>query len=129
MSSRPFLAAATAAILLALAPSALAQDPNDALPAGPGKAELIRGCTGCHDATTISGTPRSPDAWDRVIGDMITNGADLSTEDHAAVYAYLVKNFSPPGSAPPPPGTTSGAPPPTTPGAPPTSDPKPAPQR
>jgi cytochrome c5 len=115
MSSRPFLAAATAAFLLGLAPSALAQDPNDALPAGPGKAELVRACTGCHDATTISGTPRTADAWDRVIGDMITNGAELTTEDHAAVYAYLVKNFSPPGSAPP--------------STPPASDPKPAPQR
>jgi cytochrome c5 len=114
MNARPLLAAAAAAFVLGLAPSALAQDPNDALPAGPGKAELVRACTSCHDATTISGTPRSPDAWDRVIGDMITNGAELTTEEHAAVYAYLVKNFSPPGSAP---------------SAPPAADPKPAPQR
>lgn len=116
MTRRPLFAAASAVLLFGLAPSALAQDPNSALPDGPGKAELIRACTSCHDATTISGTPRSPDAWDRVIGDMITNGAELTTDEHAAVYAYLVKNFSPPGSAPPAPST------------PPASDPKPAPQ-
>ena len=101
------LAAAAAALLLGLAPSAPAQDdPNASLPDGPGKAELVRGCTGCHDATTISGQPRSPDAWDRVIGDMMTNGADLTPEEHAAVYAYLVKNFSvkPASAAAPGPG-------------------------
>ena len=122
MTRHPLFAAASVALVLGLAPSALAQDPNSALPEGPGKAELVRACTGCHDATTISGTPRSADAWDRVIGDMITNGAELTTEDHAAVYAYLVKNFSPPGSAP-------AAPPAATPAATPPSDAKPAPQR
>src|ERR1700744_2517332 len=100
MIRRPLFAAASVALALGLglAPSALAQDPNSALPDGPGKAELVKGCPPCHDATTISGTPRSPDAWERVIGDMIGNGAELSTEEHAAVLAYLVKNFSTPGS-------------------------------
>ncbi|MGZ3376385.1 MAG: hypothetical protein ACXU8S_07280 [Phenylobacterium sp.] len=95
MSLRPILATAAAALLLGLAPSVLAQDdPNATLPDGPGKAELVRACTGCHDATTISGQVRSSDAWDRVISDMMTNGADLTPEEHAAVYDYLVKNFS-----------------------------------
>jgi hypothetical protein len=113
MTQRLSFAATAAALLLGLAPSALAQaDANAALPDGPGKAELIKGCTGCHDATTISGQPRTPDAWDRVIGDMITNGADLTPEDKTAVYAYLVKNFN---SAPatPPAGAAAGATPAT----------------
>src|SRR6201986_1040799 len=102
MTLRPPFAAASVAFDLGLGfgPSALAQDPTSALPDGPGKAELIKGCTSCHDATTISGMPRSPDAWERVIGDMIGNGAELTADEHAAVLAYLVKNFSTPGSAP-----------------------------
>jgi Spy/CpxP family protein refolding chaperone len=102
MTLRPLLAATAAALSLGLAPAVLAQaDANTSLPDGPGKAELIKGCTGCHDATTISGQNRTPDAWDRVIGDMITNGADLTPEDKAAVYAYLVKNFNATPPAPP----------------------------
>ena len=96
------LAAATAAILLlGMAPTALAADPNDTLPDGPGKAELIGGCTGCHDATTISGQARTPDAWERVIGQMINDGADLTPDQQAAVYAYVVKNFGVKAAAPP----------------------------
>jgi hypothetical protein len=114
MTRRPLFAAASVALILGFAPSALAQDPNSALPDGPGKAELIKGCTSCHDATTISGTPRTPDAWERVIGDMMTNGAELTGDEHAAVYAYLVKNFS---TAP----ATPAAPAPSDPKAP---DPK-----
>ncbi len=100
MTLRLLAAAATASLFLGLAPTAVAQDPNSALPEGPGKAELIHACTSCHDATTISGTPRTPDAWERVIGDMITNGAELTGDEHAAVYAYLVKNFSTAPAAP-----------------------------
>jgi hypothetical protein len=96
------LAAAAAALLLGLAPSALAQDPNDTLPDGPGKAELVGGCTGCHDATTISGQARTPDAWERVIGQMINDGADLTPEQQALVYAYVVKNFGLKPGAPAP---------------------------
>jgi hypothetical protein len=120
MTQRLLLASAIAAVLfLGLAPSVLAQaDANASLPDGPGKAELIKGCTNCHDATTISGEARTPDAWDRVIGDMMTNGADLTPEDKTAVYAYLVKNFnSTPAAAPadaaPPAPTPTPTPTPT----------------
>ena len=111
--NRPVFAAAAALILgllpCALAPPGLASralaqdDPNATLPPGPGRAETIRACTGCHDATTLSGQPRTPEAWDRVIGDMMTNGADLSGDEHALVYAYLAKNFAVKPAEPPAP--------------------------
>lgn len=100
MNSRLTAASVLAAVLLASGPGALAADPNDALPDGPGKAELIGGCTGCHDATTISGQTRTPEAWERVIGQMINDGADLTPQQQAAVYAYVVKNFGVKASAP-----------------------------
>src|SRR5580693_7493115 len=93
MTPRLLAAATAAALLLGLAPGALAQDPNNALPDGPGKAELIAACTVCHDATTISGQARTPEAWETVIGQMINDGAELTSEQQALVYAYVVKNF------------------------------------
>ena len=103
-------AAAATALLLGLAPTALAADPNDALPDGPGKAELIGACTVCHDATTISGQARTPQGWENVIGQMINDGAELTSEQQALVYAYVVKNFGvKPDAAPPGPSEPKAA--------------------
>lgn len=101
MTSPPRLAATTAAIILGLAPGALAADPNDALPEGPAKAIVIRACTGCHDAFSITQKPRTPQDWEFLIGRMIDNGAQLTPEEQDAVYAYVVKNFGAPAAPPP----------------------------
>ncbi|MGZ6020744.1 MAG: c-type cytochrome [Phenylobacterium sp.] len=93
MTVRLLAAATAAALALGAAPCALAQDPNDALPEGPGKSVVVRACTGCHDASSITGKPRAPKDWEFLIGKMIDNGAQLTPEDQDAVYAYVVKNF------------------------------------
>ncbi len=105
MSPRLILAATAAAtILLGLAPSALAEDPNDVLPDGPGKDVVVRACTGCHEAFQISEKPRAPIEWEMTIGKMVDNGAELTPQENDIVYAYLLKHFGKPaaGDAAPP---------------------------
>jgi len=111
MTPRLPLAATAAALLLGLAPTALAADPNDALPEGPGKAIVVRACTGCHDASSITEKPRTPADWEFLIGRMIDNGAQLKPEEQDAVYAYVVKNFAVPAAPPPPDPSGPSAPP------------------
>lgn len=92
-----------AALCLGAAGAVFAQGPNDALPDGPGKDVVVRACTSCHEAFQITEKPRTPDAWEYVIGKMIDGGAELTPEEQDAVYAYLVKNFSAkPATAPAP---------------------------
>jgi cytochrome c5 len=105
MTARLLLAATAAALFLGLAPSALAEDPNDALPEGPAKAIIIRACTACHDASPITGKPRTPDAWEFLIGKMMDDGAELTAAEQDAVYAYVVKNFGVTPAAPVAPAT------------------------
>ena len=84
---------AAAALLLAIAPSALAQGAGDGLPDGPGKDVVVRACTACHESSTITAKPRASEDWEYVIGKMIDGGAQLTPEEQDAVYAYVVKNF------------------------------------
>lgn len=93
MRHRPYLAAAVAALTLCVTTVVLAQTPGDGLPDGPGKTELLHACTNCHDVSTVTGTPRTPQGWETVIGSMMNNGAELTGEEQAAVQAYLVKNY------------------------------------
>jgi cytochrome c5 len=112
MSPRLPIAAAAALCLLTAVGVGLyggvasaAQDPNDALPEGAGKALILRACTGCHDASVISDKPRTADDWDYVLGRMMQNGAELTAEEQDTLAAYLVKNFgkaAPPAPAPAP---------------------------
>ena len=87
-----------------------AQGPNDPLPDGPGKAIIVRACTGCHDASQIVYKHRAPEDWQDLIGKMIDNGAQLTPEEQDAVYAYLTKNYGskPPADAPPVPSPSPG---------------------
>lgn len=83
-------AAACAAGLVASLPAS-AQD--DLLPEAPGKALVVKACTGCHQAAVVVAQRRTPDAWDEVIGKMIDRGAILTEAEQDEVYAYLVKAF------------------------------------
>jgi len=108
MSLRLPAAFAAAALALAAATAVLAQAPGDGLPDGPGKDLLLRACTSCHDLSPVTGTPRTPQGWERVIGSMMNNGAELTSDEQAQVQAYLVKNYGvKPDPGPPAPPTTA----------------------
>jgi virginiamycin B lyase len=82
---------------LILARPAIAQD---ALPDGPGKAETVAACSGCHGIGQILGEHRAADAWASTVTSMINNGAPVADADFDKVVGYLTANFGPEGQAP-----------------------------
>jgi competence protein ComEA len=76
-------------VTLALSTAAFAQ----ALPDGPGKAELQKVCGLCHQAERAASVRLTREGWEGVIGDMIARGARGTDEEFAAVLDYLSKNF------------------------------------
>ena len=94
MTPRLLAAATAAALLLGLAPGALAQDPNNALPDGPGKAELIGACTVCHDATTISGQARTPEQISHIVVKTTPAGLPVRIGDIANVMPSVMPVYT-----------------------------------
>jgi hypothetical protein len=106
MSFRAFLAASAVALLAA--PAAIAQD---ALPDGPGKAELTSTCTQCHDLGQVSAQHRSADEWNEIVGRMQGFGAVLDDTKKAAILAYLNANLGKDAAAPDAAAPAAAAPP------------------
>jgi hypothetical protein len=89
-----FLQAAVVSLVLSAPASA------QVLPDGPGKAELMKVCSGCHQAERSASVRLTRDGWDGVIAGMIQRGAKGTDEEFAAVHEYLSTHFL--GEAPRP---------------------------
>jgi len=76
---------------------AWAADDDEAgrLPAGEGKAALVKVCGECHGYEGIRKLRMTKDDWDQKISDMVTNGARGTDEELAAILGYLTRNFGP----------------------------------
>jgi cytochrome c oxidase cbb3-type subunit III len=68
---------------------------NDALPAGPQKATVLKLCGTCHSASIVAGKALTREQWGEVIASMIGRGAKGTDDEFAQVTDYLVKNFPP----------------------------------
>jgi competence protein ComEA len=66
------------------------------LPDGPGKEEVVRVCSGCHDLMFTVSTRETEDGWTRIVNDMRSKGADGTEEDFAKVIAYLTAHMGKP---------------------------------
>lgn len=73
---------------------------QDAMPDGPGKAETVAACSGCHGLGQIQGEHRAADVWATTVTSMINNGAPVADADFDKVVGYLAANFGPEGQAP-----------------------------
>jgi hypothetical protein len=80
-------------IVAALLAPARAQE--NRLPPGPGRDAVIAACSDCHGLVALDGKHMSYGVWYTVIGDMMTNGASVSTPDREAIAGYLADNFGP----------------------------------
>jgi competence protein ComEA len=96
MTMKPVTFACMLAVVSLTASTASAQ----ALPDGPGKAELQKVCGICHQAERSAAVRLTREGWEGVIGDMIARGARGSDEEFAAILDYLSKHFL--GDAPRP---------------------------
>jgi competence ComEA-like helix-hairpin-helix protein len=77
------------AVWLLLAGSLSAQT----LPDGAGKEATRKICGNCHEITTVISSRRTKIAWEQMVDDMITRGAEGSDADMETVVAYLTANF------------------------------------
>lgn len=96
MNTRAMLATCgMLAILAAGVPTAAQQ-----LPEGPGKAELLKVCGGCHQPERSAAVRLTREGWASVIDDMVRRGAKGTDEEFSAVLDYLSTHFL--GEAPRP---------------------------
>lgn len=82
--------------LMAARPTVAAGAARQELPEGPGKAELVKLCDGCHDLTFTVSTRETEEGWTRIVNDMRSKGTDGSEEDFAKVIAYLTAHMGKP---------------------------------
>lgn len=93
--------AAAAALCLTLVRPVGAQAPEDTLPAVPGKDLVVRVCTACHGADQFAAARMTPDEWENEVEKMQAAGAEMTSEEAAAIAAYLGKNLAKPAPAAP----------------------------
>jgi competence protein ComEA len=80
-------------------PPALAAAGQSDLPDGPGKAQVERICSGCHEVGVFTQDRSTKERWAAVVDDMVSRGAEASDEEINQVVEYLSKNFGPPKAA------------------------------
>jgi competence ComEA-like helix-hairpin-helix protein len=77
----------------------------DQLPAGRGKAEFVRICSQCHSINFATKLRMDSDGWAGIVDDMVSRGAEGSSDDFDLVASYLAGHFGPnnpiPGGAKP----------------------------
>jgi len=69
--------------------------PDDQLPAGPGRDVTVRVCKQCHEVKTFADKRYSEDKWDAVLDDMMAKGMNASDEDLETVRKYLDTYMTP----------------------------------
>jgi competence protein ComEA len=89
MRSQQLKYAAMMLLTLVLATIAGGQENKSNLPDGPGKEQLQRVCSSCHELETVTAARRTKGGWQQTIEDMVDRGAEGSEEDMVAVLSYL----------------------------------------
>src|ERR1700733_5431832 len=70
------------------------------LPDGPGKAEMEKMCTQCHELSRSISLRQDRDGWSQTMGKMSAFGMKSTDKDYALVVSYLVLHY-PPEDLPP----------------------------
>jgi mono/diheme cytochrome c family protein len=65
------------------------------LPEGEGKDIVAGKCSICHSLDRITATHATQDGWEKIVKEMMEEGAPLEDAEIATVVKYLVKNFGP----------------------------------
>ena len=81
------------------------------LPQGKGQADFQRICSGCHSVNLATSQRLTHDAWAGVVSDMVSRGAQGTSEELDNVVNYLSANFGQ-GNAPAPSAAPSQTAPP-----------------
>ena len=63
------------------------------LPDAPGRATLLRVCSGCHEPTVVAQQRRSEKDWHDLVELMAGTGAQATDAEFAEITQYLAKSF------------------------------------
>ncbi len=63
------------------------------LPDGPGKAETVKVCSGCHEIERSVSLRQGREGWSATIDKMVTMGAKGTDKEWAAVLEYLTAHY------------------------------------
>jgi virginiamycin B lyase len=87
----------TPAILLTATISigALGASAQTALPNGAAKDVVETACSACHQLNIVTNAGHTPEEWNRIVGDMMMKGANISASQMPGVAQYLASNFPP----------------------------------
>ena len=80
-------------VILGLALNALVAAHAQSLPAGTGKADFQRICSGCHSVDRATSQRMTRTEWAAIVSDMVARGAQGSSAELDAVVGYLSTNF------------------------------------
>jgi putative heme-binding domain-containing protein len=83
------------------------------LPAGTGKADFQRVCSGCHSVDRATSQRMTRAEWAAVVSDMVARGAQGSSADLDNVVSYLSANFGKSNVSPSPAATAQTSAPPS----------------
>src|SRR3954451_25143261 len=78
----------TIPMLLFCAAAALAQFPE-----GPGKAEMVKVCSGCHELERSASMHQDRDGWKTTVDKMVALGAKGTDQEMAAALESLARTF------------------------------------
>jgi len=77
-----------AAVVWAMTASAVMQD---RFPDGPGKTELLKVCSGCHEPDNVFTFPQSAPEWTNTLQNMVERGTEASDAEWKAIETYIDK--------------------------------------
>jgi competence protein ComEA len=67
---------------------------QDQFPDGPGKAELVKVCNGCHDAKIVLANLKTPTEWTETLQNMAEQGAEATPDEWRLIQQYLNSNVA-----------------------------------
>jgi competence protein ComEA len=78
----------------ALLATSVALSSQDRFPDGPGKADVMKVCSGCHDAEIILANLKTPGEWNETLQNMATQGAEATPEQWKVIEQYIDVHFA-----------------------------------
>ena len=67
---------------------------QDQFPDGAGKPQVVKVCSGCHDAEIILANLKTPGEWGDTLQDMAQQGAEATPDEWRLITRYLDMNFA-----------------------------------
>lgn len=83
-----------AALVTVFVSSLIAAGLQDKFPDGPGKAEVVKVCSGCHDAEIVLANLKTPGEWAETLQNMAQQGAEATPAEWGLIEKYLDLNFA-----------------------------------